>query len=458
MKAKNICLIILICLLTSVGELSCKKLIGVDPPPNELVTSSVFKDSTSAVSAVRGIYIEMINVSTVLQFGNGGITLYTALSADELYPTLNYDAESEFFHNYISRENGINAGLWIQAYKIIYNANACITGLSQSELPEQLKLRLLCDARLVRAFIYFHLVQLYGDVPYVTSIQFEDNSKMPRILESDILRNIEQELDSVIPLMTGNETGKITPNRYTAMALLARLYLYEKKWQQAEHTASLIIDSGNYALEPFLQNTFRSQSSETIWHLPAMQPDYETAEAYTFIPGSPDYPPAYAVSAPLLAAFENNDLRKRNWLDSLTVDGDTFYYPYKYTIGYDGNNSSEEPYVIFRLAEQYLIRSEAKAHQNKIAEALSDLNLIRSRAGLSPIDLADQSLLLTSILKERRTELFCEWGQRWFDLKRTDNTMLLFPFKPNWQESAALYPIPYSEIQLNPFLSQNPGY
>ncbi|MEZ4970791.1 MAG: RagB/SusD family nutrient uptake outer membrane protein [Flavobacteriaceae bacterium] len=117
----------------------------------------------------------------------------------------------------------------------------------------------------------------------------------------------------------------------------------------------------------------------------------------------------------------------------------------------------------WRLAEQYLIRSEARTHQGKLPEAIADLDRIRERANLSPLSNVapeiGQKALLDSLDTERRRELFTEWGHRWLDLKRTGKVSdLLSSTKPSWQETDTLYPIPEEEIGKNPKLTQNNGY
>ena len=118
---------------------------------------------------------------------------------------------------------------------------------------------------------------------------------------------------------------------------------------------------------------------------------------------------------------------------------------------------------MFRLAEQYLIRAEARAQQNNISGAQADLNAIRTRAGLANVTATTQTGLVTAIYHERQIELFTEFGHRWFDLKRTgqlDAVMgIAAPQKGGtWASYKALIPIPASEISINPHLTQNPGY
>ena len=117
--------------------------------------------------------------------------------------------------------------------------------------------------------------------------------------------------------------------------------------------------------------------------------------------------------------------------------------------------------MVLRLAEQYLIRAEARAEQNNLTGAVADLNIIRNRAGLPNTTAVTQGDILTAIMHERQVELFSEWGHRFFDLKRTGqaNTVLgAIASKQPWNTNQLLYPIPVSETTNDAFLQQNPGY
>src|SRR5207245_162544 len=100
-----------------------------------------------------------------------------------------------------------------------------------------------------------------------------------------------------------------------------------------------------------------------------------------------------------------------------------------------------EYYMMLRLAEQYLIRAEARAQQNNLAGSILDLNVIRTRAGLQNLSASlTQAQVLRAVEQERRIELFAELGHRWLDLKRTGQaTAILAPIKPNWNSNAQLY-------------------
>jgi starch-binding outer membrane protein, SusD/RagB family len=250
--------------------------------------------------------------------------------------------------------------------------------------------------------------------------------------------------------------NRARPNRATAAALLARIYLYTKDWAKAASEATEVIQSGTYSLVTTLNNVYLPSSTETIWQL--VKDNGNTGEGTTFVPASATVKPGYAITTALLNAFESTDKRKLNWLGKNTVAGTEYYYPFKYKVR--ATTPVTEYYVVFRLAEQYLIRSEAKAMLNDVVDAKADLDVVRNRAGLTGTTASTLATLLTAIEKERQVELFAEWGHRWLDLKRWGRAdAVLGPIKgANWQSTDVLYPIPLKEIQLNLSLVQNPGY
>lgn len=445
----------------SIFYFSCKKFVEIPLPKNQLLNSAVFADSANATGAVIGIYINMIQAVS-LNIASGGLTLYPGLSADELYPTNNVTDENDFYKNEIDVNNGLNStSLWMNGYSILYSANACLEGLANSNIPTAVKNQLTGEAKFARAFVLFNLTNLYGPIPLVTSTDYHKNQALRRSSPDTVYAQIINDLTDAQNLLSSNypTTGRFRPNRYTASALLSKVYLYQKSWGKAEANATEIIDAGIYSLEPDLNHVFLSGSNETIWQLSSVFPGAETWEGYFFLPVAPGLMPSYVITGHLLNAFENGDKRKKDWLNKNTVNGNDYYYPYKYKLGYDGLTVPLEGYVVFRLSEQYLIRAEARAQQNNLSGAITDLNLIRNRAGLQDTTFTDQASLLSAIQHERQVELFCEWGNRWFDLKRTGTaTEVLSLIKPGFQANGTLYPIPQTELNSNPFLTQNPGY
>ena len=178
--------------------------------------------------------------------------------------------------------------------------------------------------------------------------------------------------------------------------------------------------------------------------------------AFLILTGNPSN---VAFDSNFLKSFHPADQRKAAWTKSITVSGKTFYYPYKYKVRQNATRISEYTMVL-RLSEQYLIRAEARARQNNLNGALSDINTIRLRAGLSSLPGITQQALLDSIGRERRWELFTEFSDRWIDLRRTGKADIIMSLTKgtNWNTTDQLYPIPQMEINRNSNLVQNPGY
>jgi hypothetical protein len=161
----------------------------------------------------------------------------------------------------------------------------------------------------------------------------------------------------------------------------------------------------------------------------------------------------------LVQSFTADDLRLSNWAKSVTDGTSVWYHAFKYK-QQDYTPVSVEYSIIFRLAEQYLIRAEARANQGDLIGAKEDLDKIRNRAGLKNTTAASKEEILQAILLERKLELFTEHGHRFFDLKRFGKLdSELSPVKTGWKTTAKLFPLPQSELSANPNLQpQNPGY
>ncbi len=446
----------------------CKKLLDVPKSSSLVLNKDVFANNETATSAVLGLYNKMVTLN--LSISNGGLSIYPALSADELASAGNQTSYDTFLFNAILPTDGIiNNNFWSASYKNIYHANAILEGLNGSgALTSSVKNQLRGETLVIRSLYFFYLTNLFGDVPLVLSTDFEQNAVMPRTPANVIVEQLIADLKEAVELLapTYVSTARARVNSFTARAFLARLYLYNKQWENAESESGVVISSSLYNLESDLDKTFVNTSKETIWQL--VRENLNTAEAVVLIPVSAMAIPNLVIRDELLNSFEPGDQRKKHWITFNSVNSQRYYYPYKYKIR--TGSVIGEHLVVFRLAEQYLIRAEARAEQGNLSGALDDLNVLRSRARAlvtpeMPDPLPDipsglsNSVVLNSIYKERSHELFCEWGHRWLDLKRTNMAgAVLSKLKPTWNTYAELYPIPFSETQLNPYLTQNPGY
>lgn len=439
---------------------SCKKFLAIPPPRNEVVSADAFSNDETATSTVVGLYSQIMQINLFML--NGAMSMFPGLSADEIYNTsFNFQAQP-FAENQISPTDFITIynRLWRWGYEYVYQTNACLEGLAASDgISLAVKKQLTGEVKVVRALCYFYLINLFGDVPLETTTNYQLNATMQRTPVKKIYAQMIDDLGAARSLLGVNVTSDHTrPDKWAATALLARVYLFNGNWKLADQLSTAVIDSGGYMLETDPDNTFLSTSRETIWQFMPVSPYFNTAEGYYFIPANSFIKPPYALTTYLLNAFEVGDLRRKDWVDSSIVGGKTYYYPYKYKVR--SGSVKTEYNIVLRLAEQYLIRAEARAREGNMNGAVADLNIIRTRAGLSALpETLSQSECLTAVWKERQTELFTEWGHRWFDLKRTGRAdSVLSMEKTGWKSTAELYPIPAQELKTNPYLIQNPGY
>lgn len=459
-KSLKLRVMVLLMLFTSS---SCEEFVAVEPPKTEIISETVFNSDASAMAAVRGIYSLMM---TNQSFTNGQIEKYCGLSADELTDVSGRNEQVEFEYNSLIPANAVVLKVfWQEAYSYIHNANALLEGLTKdTPITPETRRHLEGEARFIRAFCHYYLVNLFGEVPFVSSVDYRINAKVSRLPATQVYERILDDLfiaqSMLAPDYSFSRNQRTQPNSGAATALLSRIYLYMGDWPQAEaHATKLIENSGTYSLVSDLDDVFLANSREAIWQLEPVTPEQSTGQARLFILQAA--PGDVVLRDDLVNSFEASDLRRNQWIGSFTVASDTYYFPHKYKV-YSAASATEYATVL-RVAEQYLIRAEARAHQDKITEAIADLDIIRNRAGLSSVmdgqAVMTKEDLLLLIERERRFEFFAEWGHRWFDLKRSGRIGdALSAIKQDWQETDKLYPIPHTERLANPLLTQNPGY
>jgi len=453
---------LLILTLTILTCISCDPFVDTELPNSEITGVSVFEDDVTVDAALSNIYAELREYSFLS--GSGfGISGLMGLYADEFTyygnPSI---TQQDFFSNSVMPSNKDISNFWNFGYNIIYQSNAIIEGLEQSEeINNSQKDIFTGEALFIRALSHYYLLNLFGDIPYITTTDYRENSSVSRKTEPEIYQQIKLDLERAKDLLPEEyiDSYRTRPNNSVAGALLARLYLYTKDWQTAEKEASEIINRSNlYELTDNLNEVFLKESSSTIWQLNSGSEGKNTLEALSFkFTNTP--PPSLSLSINFIESIETGDNRMTEWIGFVSSNEQTFYFPNKYKER-ENTGTSLEYSKIFRLAEIYLIRAEARAQQGELSAALGDLNEIRNRAGLLPLQGLTKGELLEAILKERRVELFSELGHRFFDLKHTGNIQnVLGDIKPGWNSYNILLPIPENELITNPNLGvQNPGY
>ena len=492
MKSNNIYLsasfkgLLILCLVFASG---CKKFLDIPLPLNKIAGEGAYSSDKSAAATLSNVFATLAG-SSYYQ-GAASNAYQTGLYTDELVNlNINNPTNNAFFSNAVLPAN--TGPMWTVLYQNIYYLNLAIEGAGNSTTLI-FKDQWMGEAYFLRALCYFTLTNYYGDAALITSSDFLVNKAIPRSPKAEVLKLVIADLLKAQALLTNeyhNATGAVTatskgrPNKFAATALLARAYLYNSEWAAAEAQASSVITTGttvSYTLLPAadIDKVFLPASAETIYSfaLTTINQDY-AAYNNNMLPSIPYNSLSWtnvaaSLSPSLLNAFVPNsatltdDRRKTYWLRATTmaasgtIPAQTRYFPNKYKSNVVGG----ENLVMLRLAEQYLIRAEARAMLNNLTGAKEDLDQIRTRAGLTASSAVTQPDVLAAILAERRLEFFSEMGHRLFDLRRSgklDEVMnVVAPAKgvgATWNTQKQYFPIPIADVLANPNLTQTPGY
>lgn len=438
----------------------CEKFVELGAPPTQVEARLAFQSDASAQSAVLGLYANNNGLHGLVSY----YSLYPGMSADDVQYNTPDATIDEFENNALTTQNSAIANnFWGNSYSLIKNANNAIYGLTNSgTLTPGVKNQLLGESKFIRAFVYFHLVQLFNKVPMPLGPDTEaidKNAALGQSTPEEVYNQIEADLKdakSMLPVAyTGTFRGRV--NRDAATTLLARVYLTRKKYQEALASATEVIESSNKYTLPAPGIAFVNTSNEIILQI-ANQTGVSVFGSNYLATGT--QAPKYSLDKSTYDAFEENDLRKKEWTGIKSVAGTEYYFVNKYKVA---SGTGNEYNVTLRFAELYLIRAEALSNLNQNLDlAVADINQIRGRAGLpllaTPSALSSAQLLQI-IERERRSEFFGEWGHRWFDLKRTGRAdAVLAPQKASWNSTDIFYPIPLAQIEQNTKLEQNEGY
>lgn len=455
MKTTYISFLSLIITTGTVISLSCKRILEIPASKSQIESNTVFADSTLATSALLGAYYTMAQSTVSFK--------YLSLYSDEFSHTSGDPTLDEFYSGRVRADNYLNQSLWNSLFSVIYQANSIISESGNSALSPTLKQQLKAESLFLRAFANFYLLELYGHIPLILSPDVNENKIAQQTSEATVVQQIIQDLKeakSVLPI-NYKGTGRVRANRWAAAALLARVYLFQNRFQDAADEATTVISSGLYSPLPPPENVFLSTSKEAIlqwWTIGGILPD-----ATSLIPPAGSTVPTYLLSTGLRQAFTTPDQRSSKWISTRTIITGTSSISYYYTAKYKNrtaNSGSPEYPMALRLSEQYLIRAEALAQLQKTADATLDLNQTRTRAGLVTLpNTISQQQCLEAIEAERRLEFFGEYAHRFLDLKRYGELQsVIGTTKPAWKNTSSILPIPQNELTYNPKLKQNEGY
>ncbi|MEZ2336347.1 RagB/SusD family nutrient uptake outer membrane protein [Mucilaginibacter sp. RCC_168] len=486
---------------------SCKKFLE-ENPPSAYTPANYYKSLVQAQNAVNGIYA---SISTLYSQGGNfddlGLLLLempTGQSNTDISQSTN---NQELLHLNTSSANLYVRQWWRTSYKGIDAANLAITNISAmpaSVVSATQKSQLVGQAQFLRAWFYFNLVRIYGDVPLLTTpTTGTADSQIPRnptkdIYEKLIVPDLLSAEQSGLPF--ADQTGRVSLG--AVKGLLAKVYetmagyplQQADKHALAKQKALEVISSNQFTLysnydqfrdpsnDNKMENIFMAQFSSKDLSNPLFA---QTLPLFQPISGVYSGNGALTPDLTFYKSFKPGDKRGQedqyffshyanhgSGADVVFSEGQHIF-KYFDNVSYANNTQSGKCFPIIRLTDIMLLCAEAQneADGTPDANSYTYLNQIRSRAGLAPLTALSQSQFRQAVWRERNHEL-CYENITWFDMVRTrmaydtknDAFVPLvgytFPYGSNitFQTKNLLFPLPQSEIQANPKLTQNTGY
>ncbi len=486
---------------------ACKKSFLDVQPQGQVTDEAAASDPNIARKLVTGVYNQLYQGG----FGNSvhGILFCMATDvasddADKGSTATDQAPEAVGFDNFTSDLNSNNFyvnRLWNGHYSGIAAANQALDKLERSTFDNVTKRTLIGEVRFLRAFFFFNLVRLFGEVPRVLRVPTnladassdEFTTRAPKdSVYAAIIRDLQYGADS-LPLKGDPNTTIGRANKGTAQSLLAKVYLYRENYQKAFDLCQEVINSSKYNLTSDYSQNFRSKvydnNRESIFQIQtgtnadcnAAVPFYVVAQGPRVggLGGWQDL--GFGLNTPsidLANAYEPGDVRDSVTIIYIKPDSTVLWdgfiiparnrvendrYNYKAYFGrrvdtycVTGNTDQLPKNVhILRYAEVLLIHAEAAVRLGNTGVAQSSLDQIRSRAGLGSVPAT-----IENIWKERRVELAME-QDRFFDIVRQGRagTILRALGKSFVDGKNEVFPIPQPQIDLSGGkLTQNNGY
>lgn len=477
-------------LLFSLTNQSCRNDF-LDVKPTEAISTddlSLLNNDAGAESFLTATYAKYLDWN-ISSFAWIGITSIASDEADkgsspgdtggdkDLLDALNFTATGGSFQD-----------VWQGHYQAINRANQAIHYLPLLTNADQaLRNRLIGEAKFLRAFSYFTLVRSFGGVPIVDRVPIAGNESdktmlLTRKSKEEVYAFIENDLNDAIAILpvksaySGINIGRASKG--AAYALLAKVNLYQKKWQKVVDNCNAVT---GYSLTPNFADIYKvsgENNSESIFEIQgkggSSQPGIQQYSQTQGARGAGGWGWGFATpSQGLVDAYNaEGDTQRRNatiiFRNSTLYDGrvvpatvENPYYNYKaYSSNYSGEDDSDTNIRYLRYSEVLLMKAEALNELGQTSAAVPFLNQVRNRVGLANTTATSQSDVRSAIWKERRLELALE-HDRWFDLVRTGQAKdaMLADGKNFVVGKHEVFPIPASFISEAKGLSaQNPGY
>ncbi len=390
--------------------------------------------------------------------------------------------------------NGYTKNKYVNCYSGIAKANAVLTRIDKAAISDAVRKNVKGQAEFLRAFYYFELVQYFGDVPlHLTEVSDVTATALARSPKTEVYKQIIADATDAAMLLPTTQTPKGQATRGSAKTLLAYVYMTLKQYADAESALKEVTTLGYSLLSDYaaIYDPANKNSAESIFEVQYLQGTFglQSNFAYQFAPAVADTKNITGVSgnnqsfggwnipsADLISAYEPGDKRFAASIATGYTDanGNFVAQPFikKYLHTHAVFNNTNDDWPVYRYADVLLLLAECLNEENKTAEALPYVNLVRQRAGLANTALTDQATLRGIIAHERRIELAFE-NHRWLDLVRTGKAievMTAYGIKIKQQysyiaadaynvtASKFIFPVPFDELAINKLLTQNPGY
>lgn len=482
-------------------------------PQNNSNEATFFKTEAQFTQAINGAYNSLRGLYGVQGYLMGEMrsdnTHYTRYNADRGIHIMYRENIADFV---VDNQNQWVGDMWNACYKGIARCNTIIGRIEGAGLAEKFTGDIIGQAKFMRAFFYFQLVQCYGGVPlYLTEVKDANTAFFGRSTVEEVYTQIKSDATDAITLLapvTFPQSGAATQGAARMLLAYALMTQPSRDYAGAESQLKEVMKQGyelvpNYAdiYEPSKKNGKESifdiqyqmgdQGQQSDW-LYTFMPKTQEGEIITGVPASNTLlTGGFNVPTPaMIASYEKGDLRL---LPSIAVavgtsDGEMMKveavlevgdpkiadyevaHPFinKYRHAHTKINNTDDNWPVYRYADALLLMAECLVEQNRSGEAATYINQVRTRAGLPAVTTATADV----VANERKHELAFE-NHRWYDLVRTGKAIEVMTaygtyIKTQDKDLPArtyqikpehlLYPIPYRELQINSMLTPNPGY
>jgi hypothetical protein len=461
--------------LITVGALtmalsSCKKDFLDKQPISQVTPDVAFADAAAAEKLIQGVYDGMYNDYHIMDFMTNGDAM-----ADNCYAGGdNPDNIQIDLFKVINTNKNVTRD-YTALYKDIKNANLVTDNVPNIQDPKldlnDRRKQIIAEARILRAYMYFNVVRLFGAAPLVLKIpSTTEEFSPPKASVDAIYTQIIADLEYGVANARISAPNKGLMTKGVANALLAKVYATKANpdWNKVSTYADAVI-GGGYALVQnydFLWDQNHKNNSEAIWE---MQYDGWGGLHGNWMPSQlfgAGWKKFNTPTNDLVSTFdaEKDVVRKKSsiLIDGVGWDDDYWKNPavYPHVNKYRADDKTDT--YLIRLADIKLLKAEAlnELSASGWSTAATIVNEVRNRVNLGVTPAADQTSMRLAIEKERRLELAFE-GQRWFDLLRTNRAVTVMNAQKdgngnslNYNITTAnlLFPIPQSELDRNPNL------